>query len=73
MSRSYFQESLNTLLMQLDREKRSLENQVKVYALRLEQESKVRLFSSLSNSSGAAVTFRASPANLLTKRLPTLS
>lgn len=34
------QESLNTLLKQLEKEKRSLENQVKDYALRLEQESK---------------------------------
>uniref|UniRef100_G3U7X5 Coiled-coil domain containing 169 n=2 Tax=Elephantidae TaxID=9780 RepID=G3U7X5_LOXAF len=33
-------ESLNTLLKQLEKEKRSLENQVKDYALRLEQESK---------------------------------
>uniref|UniRef100_A0A9L0TF95 Coiled-coil domain containing 169 n=2 Tax=Equus TaxID=9789 RepID=A0A9L0TF95_HORSE len=33
-------ESLNTLLKQLEKEKRSLENQVKNYALRLEQESK---------------------------------
>ncbi|XP_053420612.1 coiled-coil domain-containing protein 169-like [Nycticebus coucang] len=33
-------ESLNTLLKQLKKEKRSLENQVKDYALRLEQESK---------------------------------
>lgn len=38
---SYFQESLNTLLKQLEKEKRSLENQVKDYALKLEQESKV--------------------------------
>uniref|UniRef100_A0A8C6QP51 Coiled-coil domain containing 169 n=1 Tax=Nannospalax galili TaxID=1026970 RepID=A0A8C6QP51_NANGA len=36
----YFQESLNTLLKQLEKEKRSLENQVKDYALKLEQESK---------------------------------
>ncbi|KAL2770179.1 coiled-coil domain-containing protein 169 isoform c, partial [Daubentonia madagascariensis] len=34
------QESLNTLLKQLEKEKRSLENQVKDYAVRLEQESK---------------------------------
>ncbi|KAM7331205.1 hypothetical protein ACRRTK_010394 [Alexandromys fortis] len=34
------QESLNTLLKQLEKEKRSLENQVKDYALKLEQESK---------------------------------
>ncbi|XP_058132934.1 coiled-coil domain-containing protein 169 isoform X1 [Dasypus novemcinctus] len=33
-------ESLHTLLKQLEKEKRSLENQVKDYALRLEQESK---------------------------------
>ncbi|KAF6376010.1 coiled-coil domain containing 169 [Rhinolophus ferrumequinum] len=33
-------ESLNTLLKQLEKEKRSLENQVKVCALKLEQESK---------------------------------
>ncbi|XP_005077514.1 coiled-coil domain-containing protein 169 isoform X2 [Mesocricetus auratus] len=33
-------ESLNTLLKQLEKEKRSLENQVKDYALKLEQESK---------------------------------
>nr|XP_044633220.1 coiled-coil domain-containing protein 169 isoform X2 [Equus asinus] len=33
-------EYLNTLLKQLEKEKRSLENQVKNYALRLEQESK---------------------------------
>lgn len=33
-------ESLNTLLKQLEKEKRSLENEVKNYALRLEQESK---------------------------------
>ncbi|KAL2770180.1 coiled-coil domain-containing protein 169 isoform e, partial [Daubentonia madagascariensis] len=33
-------ESLNTLLKQLEKEKRSLENQVKDYAVRLEQESK---------------------------------
>ncbi|XP_008592623.1 PREDICTED: coiled-coil domain-containing protein 169-like [Galeopterus variegatus] len=35
-----FLESLNTLLKQLEKEKRSLENQVKDYSLRLEQESK---------------------------------
>lgn len=40
---SYLQESLNTLLKQLEKEKRSLENQVKDYALKLEQESKVGL------------------------------
>lgn len=40
---SYFQESLNTLLKQLEKEKRSLESQVKDYALKLEQESKVGL------------------------------
>ncbi|XP_046310150.1 coiled-coil domain-containing protein 169 isoform X2 [Marmota monax] len=34
-------ESLNILLKQLEKEKRSLENQVKDYALKLEQESKV--------------------------------
>ncbi|XP_063138436.1 coiled-coil domain-containing protein 169 isoform X3 [Rattus norvegicus] len=34
-------ESLNLLLKQLEKEKRSLENQVKDYALKLEQESKV--------------------------------
>ncbi|XP_006866326.1 PREDICTED: coiled-coil domain-containing protein 169-like [Chrysochloris asiatica] len=34
-------ESLNTLLKQLEKEKWSLENQVKDYTLRLEQESKV--------------------------------
>ncbi|XP_037656402.1 coiled-coil domain-containing protein 169 isoform X1 [Choloepus didactylus] len=33
-------ESLSSLLKQLEKEKRSLENQVKEYALRLEQESK---------------------------------
>ncbi|XP_077015170.1 coiled-coil domain-containing protein 169 isoform X11 [Tamandua tetradactyla] len=33
-------ESLNSLLKQLEKEKRSLENQVKDYALRLEQEAK---------------------------------
>ncbi|XP_040847008.1 coiled-coil domain-containing protein 169 isoform X3 [Ochotona curzoniae] len=33
-------ESLNTLLKQLEKQKRSLENQVKDYAFRLEQESK---------------------------------
>ncbi|XP_028729217.1 coiled-coil domain-containing protein 169 [Peromyscus leucopus] len=33
-------ESLNTLLKQLEKEKRSLESQVKDYALKLEQESK---------------------------------
>ncbi|KAM9675024.1 LOW QUALITY PROTEIN: coiled-coil domain-containing protein 169 [Dama dama] len=33
--------SLNALLKQLEKEKRNLENQVKDYALRLEQESKV--------------------------------
>ncbi|XP_010622236.1 coiled-coil domain-containing protein 169 isoform X3 [Fukomys damarensis] len=33
-------ESLNTLLKELEKEKRSLESQVKDYALRLEQESK---------------------------------
>ncbi|XP_045423141.1 coiled-coil domain-containing protein 169 isoform X4 [Lemur catta] len=33
-------ESLNALLKQLEKEKRSLENQVKDYAFRLEQESK---------------------------------
>ncbi|XP_043747799.1 coiled-coil domain-containing protein 169 [Cervus elaphus] len=33
--------SLNALLEQLEKEKRNLENQVKDYALRLEQESKV--------------------------------
>nr|XP_008271771.1 coiled-coil domain-containing protein 169 isoform X1 [Oryctolagus cuniculus] len=33
-------ESLNTLLKQLEKQKRSLENQVKDYALKLEQESK---------------------------------
>uniref|UniRef100_A0A8C5L5K8 Coiled-coil domain containing 169 n=1 Tax=Jaculus jaculus TaxID=51337 RepID=A0A8C5L5K8_JACJA len=36
-------ESLNTLLKQLEKEKRSLENQVKDYALKLEQESKAYL------------------------------
>ncbi|KAF0885412.1 SPART protein, partial [Crocuta crocuta] len=36
----YFQESLNKLLKQLEKEKRRLKNQVKDYALRLEQESK---------------------------------
>nr|XP_010949919.1 PREDICTED: spermatogenesis- and oogenesis-specific basic helix-loop-helix-containing protein 2 [Camelus bactrianus] len=35
-----YQESLNTLLKQLEKEKRSLENQVKDCALRLEDESK---------------------------------
>jgi hypothetical protein len=39
----YFQESLNVLLKQLEKEKRSLESQVKEYAFRLEQESKVGL------------------------------
>lgn len=39
----HFQESLNLLLKQLEKEKRSLENQVKDYALKLEQESKVGL------------------------------
>ncbi|XP_063648128.1 coiled-coil domain-containing protein 169 isoform X7 [Pan troglodytes] len=34
------QESLNTLLKQLEEEKRTLESQVKYYALKLEQESK---------------------------------
>ncbi|XP_062051352.1 coiled-coil domain-containing protein 169 [Lepus europaeus] len=33
-------ESLNTLLKQLEKQKRSLENQIKDYALKLEQESK---------------------------------
>uniref|UniRef100_G3QSL4 Spermatosis and oosis specific basic helix-loop-helix 2 n=1 Tax=Gorilla gorilla gorilla TaxID=9595 RepID=G3QSL4_GORGO len=33
-------ESLNTLLKQLEKEKRTLESQVKYYALKLEQESK---------------------------------
>ncbi|XP_063648133.1 coiled-coil domain-containing protein 169 isoform X10 [Pan troglodytes] len=33
-------ESLNTLLKQLEEEKRTLESQVKYYALKLEQESK---------------------------------
>ncbi|XP_030674386.1 coiled-coil domain-containing protein 169 isoform X3 [Nomascus leucogenys] len=33
-------ESLNTLLKQLEKEKRTLESQVKYYALQLEQESK---------------------------------
>ncbi|XP_008058562.1 coiled-coil domain-containing protein 169 isoform X2 [Carlito syrichta] len=33
-------ESLNTILKQLEKEKRSLENQVKNYAFRLEQETK---------------------------------
>ncbi|XP_035158366.3 coiled-coil domain-containing protein 169 isoform X2 [Callithrix jacchus] len=34
------QESLNTLLKQLEKEKRTLESQVKYYAFKLEQESK---------------------------------
>ena len=40
----FFQESLNAVLKQLEKEKRSLESQVKDYALRLEQESKVWSF-----------------------------
>ncbi|XP_033091166.1 coiled-coil domain-containing protein 169 isoform X1 [Trachypithecus francoisi] len=37
---SPLKESLNTLLKQLEKEKRTLESQVKYYALKLEQESK---------------------------------
>lgn len=46
----YFQEYLNTLLKQLEKEERGLENQVKDCALRLEQESRVCFYSTLDIS-----------------------
>lgn len=61
----YFQESLNTLLKQLEKEKRSLENQVKVCALKLEQESKVCFYSILRNFFETAMIFSMLATNLL--------
>ncbi|XP_021122146.1 coiled-coil domain-containing protein 169 isoform X1 [Heterocephalus glaber] len=62
------QESLNTLLKQLEKEKRSLESQVKDYALRLEQESKVYQRTNKERRTYLAEMSRGSGSHQVSKR-----
>lgn len=75
----YFQESLTMLLKQLEKEKRSLESQVKGNAQREEQELKVCFYSTQRNSLETATIFSALSTDplynyrkILRKRFPTL-
>ncbi|XP_004854963.1 coiled-coil domain-containing protein 169 isoform X2 [Heterocephalus glaber] len=61
-------ESLNTLLKQLEKEKRSLESQVKDYALRLEQESKVYQRTNKERRTYLAEMSRGSGSHQVSKR-----
>ncbi|XP_005387745.1 PREDICTED: coiled-coil domain-containing protein 169 isoform X2 [Chinchilla lanigera] len=61
-------ESLNVLLKQLEKEKRSLENQVKDYALRLEQESKAYQRTSSERRTYLAEMSQGSGSHQISKR-----
>ncbi|GAB1287534.1 Coiled-coil domain-containing protein 169 [Apodemus speciosus] len=61
-------ESLNVLLKQLEKEKRSLENQVKDYALKLEQESKAYHRTNNERRSYIAEMTQVSGLNQVSKR-----
>uniref|UniRef100_A0A8D0MJC8 Coiled-coil domain containing 169 n=2 Tax=Sus scrofa TaxID=9823 RepID=A0A8D0MJC8_PIG len=61
-------ESLNAVLKQLEKEKRSLESQVKDYALRLEQESKAYHKTSNERRTYLAETSQVSGSNQVSKR-----
>ncbi|XP_021013670.1 coiled-coil domain-containing protein 169 isoform X3 [Mus caroli] len=61
-------ESLNVLLKQLEKEKRSLENQVKDYAFRLEQESKAYHRTNNERRSYIAEMTQVSGSNQVSKR-----
>uniref|UniRef100_A0A8C3W9H8 Coiled-coil domain containing 169 n=1 Tax=Catagonus wagneri TaxID=51154 RepID=A0A8C3W9H8_9CETA len=61
-------ESLNALLKQLEKEKRSLESQVKDYALRLEQESKAYSKTNSEQRTYLAEMSQVSGSNQVSKR-----